>query len=120
MRFLAFIAMALLLDACDRFSPNERRVVGTWVQHTIDSSDYTILRSNHVYEVVSDLSSDQLELICIGHWHIQGDEIVAECAVPAPPGLEKEFNNPIHSYRYRINDFLKSNEPHAPISYKRP
>jgi hypothetical protein len=120
MRFLAFAVIVLLLDACDRLPRTERRVVGTWVEHTIDSSDYTILRPDHTYEVVSDLSSKELELICIGHWRIQGDDIVADCAVPTPAGLEKEFDNPTHSYRYPIGDFLKWHKPHAPISYKSP
>jgi len=119
-RFLVFAGIILLLNACDRLSPKERKVVGTWVQHTIDSSDYTILRPNHIYEVVSDLGSKELELLCLGHWRIEGNDIVAECAVPAPAGLEKEFNNPTHSYRYPIDEFLKDNEPHAPISYKSP
>lgn len=111
MRFLAVAVIVLLLGACDRLSPNERRVVGTWVVHTIDSSDYTIVRPNHTYEEVSDLLSKELNLLCIGHWRVEGDDIVTECAVPAPPGLEKEFSNPTYSRRYRIDDFLKDLKP---------
>ena len=120
MRFLAVAVIALLLDACDRLSPNERRVVGTWVVHTIDSDDYTIVRPNHTYEEVSNLGSKELELLCLGHWRIEGEDIVTECSTPVPPGLEKEIHNPTYSHRYPIDDFLKGFEAHAPISYKSP
>jgi hypothetical protein len=120
MRFLAVAVIALLLDACDRLSPNERRVVGTWVVHTIDSDDYTIVRPNHTYEEVSNLGSKELELLCLGHWRIEGEDIVTECSTPVPPGLEKEIHNPTYSHRYPIDLFLKGFEPHAPISYKSP
>jgi hypothetical protein len=96
MRLLTVALIVLLLDACHRLSPNERRVVGTWVVHTIDSHDYTIVRPNHTYEEVSDLLSRELNLLCIGHWRVEGDDIITECAVPAPRGSEKEFNNPTY------------------------
>jgi hypothetical protein len=120
MRFLAVAVTVLLLDACDRLSPNERRVVGTWVVHNIDSTDYTVVRPDHTYEEASDFSSKELELLCIGHWRIEGDDIVTDCTTPTPPGLEKEIHNPTYSHRYPIDYFLKGLKPHAPISYKSP
>jgi hypothetical protein len=120
MRFSALDAIVLLLEACNRLSPNERRVVGTWVVHTIDSHDYTIVRPNHIYEEVSNFGNEELTLLCLGHWHIEGEDIVTECSLPVRPGLEKEIHNPTYSKRLRIDVFLNGLEPHAPISYKLP
>jgi hypothetical protein len=86
----------------------------------MDSTEYYIVRPDHSYALVSNLGSEELELTCVGHWRIEDDDLLIDCAVPAPHGLEKEFNNPTHSYRYRINDFLKDREPHGSISYKSP
>ena len=81
-RFLAPVAMMLLLDACDRLSPNDRRVVGTWVAHTIDSDDYTIVRRNHIFEEVSNLGGEELTLLCLGNWRTEGNDIVTELQPP--------------------------------------
>jgi hypothetical protein len=105
-RFLAPVAMMLLLDACDRLSPNERRVIGTWLVHTIDSDDYTIVRPNHIFEEVSNLGGEELTLLCLGHWRIEGNDIVTECSLPVAPGLEKEIHNPTYSNRLSIDVFL--------------
>jgi hypothetical protein len=103
-----------------RLSPTEKKVVGTWNWGTMDATEYVIVRPDHSYAFVSDFNSKELELVCSGHWRVEGDDIVIDCTTPTIPGFEKDYPPQTHSGRRPIDDFLKGLERHSSVSYKSP
>ena len=85
---------------------------------TMDATEYVIVRPDHSYVSVSDFNSTELELVCSGHWRIEGADIVIDCTTPTTPASEKEYPPQTHSGRRPIDDFLKGLKPHVAVSYK--
>jgi len=115
--------LLLSLTACHGLSANERKVVGTWEQRNMDGSSYHILRPDHSYAHVSDVSDSdvpRLMLACSGSWRIEGDDLITDCTMAYHPDSEKARHGPErHVDRERLSDFFLYRHRHAPISYDR-
>jgi hypothetical protein len=117
-RALTAIALVFAGLSCQRLSPEERMVVGTWESLGYDHVSYTILNSDHSFAYVSDWNTESkgLELDSRGTWRVDGDDLVAEAERPAIDDSNSQPEKSIQ--RVKIAEFIKSRTRHAPVSYR--
>lgn len=117
------ILLALSLPACERLSPAERSIVGTWKQENIDSTAYFVLNPDHSYAHVAEagMNFPRNTLICGGSWRVEAQDLIRDCTVDYPPESQKARHGPErHVDREPIIEFTKGLSRHPAISYERP
>jgi hypothetical protein len=120
-RYLFLAGLTISVVACQRLSPNERKVVGTWELRLMDATGFKIFNADHSYASVADASNDprvpRLLLTCAGTWRIEGDDLITDCM--AAYGSESVKKPERHVEREKLAEFFKSVTPHGPLSYER-
>lgn len=119
--FAAFIVVTLA--SCQRLSADERKVVGTWKQKSFDGTEYYIVRPDHSYAYVGDISDPgepvRIVLCSSGTWHIQGDDLILD-GVAAQSTDQAKLHPPEKSvHRWKVAEFVKFLEPHPAVSYEK-
>jgi hypothetical protein len=118
-RATAAIALLFAAAAYQRFSPEERMVVGTWQTHDIDSVAYMILEANHTLAAVaSDFDGNDLRLIGTGSWNVERDDLMIELVSLSDADTSSQPQKSTH--RMKIADFIKERTRHAPVKYRMP
>src|SRR3954462_11618967 len=81
-RLLLSAFLVVSLAACHRLSADERKVIGTWKQKSFDGTEYYIVRPDHSYAYVGDISDPgepaRIVLCSSGTWHIEGDDLILD------------------------------------------
>jgi hypothetical protein len=120
-RYLFLAGLTVSVVACQRESPNERKIVGTWELGLMDATGFKIFNADHSYASVGDMSHDpkvsRLLLACAGTWRIEGDDLITDCM--SAYGSESVKKPERHVEREKLAEFLKYAKPHAPVSYTR-
>ena len=118
-RATAVIALLFAATGCQRLSPEERMVVGTWETANIDSVAYMIFEPNHTIAAVSsDFDSKDLRLIATGSWRLDRDDMVIELVELQRDDTSSQPKQSTH--RMKIADFIKDRTRHAPLKYRVP
>jgi hypothetical protein len=118
-RFAATV-LALSVVGCQRLSPAERSIIGTWRQQEIDGAEYHVFNSDHSYAYIheADENIPRNTLICGGSWRIEGDDLITDCTMNYDPDSVKGRRGPErHVERERLAEFARGREKHAQISY---
>src|SRR4051794_5171935 len=121
-RHILLVLAAPCLVACQRLSPAERSVIGTWRVQEIDGAEYMILGADHSYAFVAGADHDfpRNMLISEGTWRIEGNELIIDTTTAYPADSQKARRGPErHIDREPVAEFFKGRHKHAPITYDR-
>jgi hypothetical protein len=90
---LALASVIVAVTACQRLSPAERKIVGTWVEHGMDYTTYFHCHSDHSLVAASPsgpAGEPHPMVMAKGTWRVQGNDFIIEFApLIDPSGRER-------------------------------
>ncbi|SRR6266508_5230215 len=107
------IAIAAISVSCQRLSPEEEKVVGTWEFSGIDFTNRVVFHRNHKSEVLHARDDGLLAkmspwaAMSRGTWRLEGDTIVTDEQILIGPEPRERRVTRIKIFEFRPNELVR-------------